>query len=83
MTIIYLICRILIAWFIPYLIANSLASVVNTLMAWWHVLMISWLNEWIYKIEVATWFLMLASDMTIQAKGSEDVEMMISSSLQS
>ena len=53
-------------------IANNLASVVVTLTAWWIVLMMGLSCTWIYDIEVATWFLMLMSEMTIEEERLDD-----------
>ena len=52
------------AWLIPHLIAKSSASVLVTKEAWWTVLIIGWLNEWICNMEVAISFLILASVIT-------------------
>ena len=54
-----------VAWLISHLIAKSLAFVEVILTTWWRVLItgLSWM--WIWAIEVATWLLILVSDMTI------------------
>jgi len=59
--------------------ANSLASVVVTLTVLWIVLMTGLLCEWIYTIDMATWFLILASDTTIEDEGLEDTLNVMSS----
>ena len=52
------------AWFIPHLIANSLASVVVMLTVWWTVLMIVSEFEWICNINEVMLFLILVSVIT-------------------
>jgi len=47
-----------------HLMVKSSASVEVTLVVWWIVLMIGLLWTWIYAIEVATLYLILASEMT-------------------
>ena len=71
-TMIWLVLVILTAWLIPHQIANNLALVVVILTALWIVLMTGLLCEWICNIEVATWFLMLASETTIEEEGFDD-----------
>ena len=53
-------------WLISHYITNNSALVVMTLTAQWIVLMTDLLCKWIYNIEVVTWFLMLASEMTME-----------------
>ena len=72
MTIMWLVLGMLTTWLIPYWITNSSASVVVTLTTWWIVLMTGLSCEWICAIEVATWFLMLASEMTIEEEGLDN-----------
>ena len=69
----WLMLGILTTWLIPYCIANNSASVVMTLTTQWIVLMTNLSCKWIYDIEVATWFLMLASEMTMEEKGLDNV----------
>ena len=57
---------------------NSSASVAVTLTALWIVLMTDLLCEWIYDIDMATWFLMLALDITMEDKGLDDALNMMS-----
>ena len=54
-----------------YWIVNNSASVVVTLIALCMVLMTGLLKEWIWKIDVVTWFLILASDTMIVEVGSD------------
>ena len=49
----------------PHQIANNSASVVVTLIALCMVLTTGLLKEWMWEIDVAMWFLMLASDTMI------------------
>ena len=63
---IHLMLGIPTAWLILHLIAKSLASIVVIFTIWWIVLMISLLCKWICNIEIATLFLMLASERTIE-----------------
>ena len=48
-----------VAWFIPHLIAKSLASIILKFTMWWSILTIglSWIWTWV--MEVATLFLIL------------------------
>ena len=71
-TIICLILGIPTAWLILDLMANNLALVVITLTAWWIILIIGLLYEWMCDIEVATWFLILVSEITTEEKGLEE-----------
>jgi len=57
---------ILTAWLIPHQIANSSVSVVVILTALWIILIMDLLCEWICDIDMATWFLMLVLDTTIE-----------------
>ena len=67
----------LTAWLILHLMAKSSASIEVTLIMWWIVLMIGLLWTWIYAIEVAILFLMLASEMLSMCKWfSEDMIVM-------
>ena len=52
-------------------IAKSMASAVVILITLYKVLTTGLLKEWMCKMEVATWFLMLVSDTTIVEKGLE------------
>jgi len=61
---IQLILRRQVAWFILHLITNNLASVDEILAAWCIVLITRLLYEWTYDINMATWFLMLVSNIT-------------------
>ena len=70
---------LVIAWFILYQIAKSSVLAVVMLIALCRVLMTDLSKEWMRKIDVATWFLILASDTTMVKKGSEDALSMISS----
>ena len=55
---------ICVAWFILYPIAKSLALIEFPFMAWWIDLLIMFWPFQIYKTEVATLFLILASAIT-------------------
>ena len=68
------------AWLIPHLIAKSSASVLVTKEAWWTVLIIGRLNEWICNMEVAISFLILASVITRAVWCSEEQQRVTSSS---
>ena len=65
----------------PHQIANNSASVVVTLIALCMVLITGLLKEWMWEIDVAMWFLMLASDTMIVEVGLDDALSAISSSL--
>ena len=54
----------LVAWLIPYLMANNLAFILVILTTWWSVLVIGLLWMWIYNINIAMLFLTLVSVMT-------------------
>jgi len=62
-----------IAWFILHWIVNNSALVVVTLITLCIVLTIGLLKGWMWEINVATWFLILASDTTIVKEGLDDV----------
>ena len=64
----------------PHQIANNLASVVVTLIALCMVLTTGLLKEWMWEIDVAMWFLMLASDTMIVEIRLDDALSAISSS---
>ena len=67
------------AWLIPHLMEKSLASVVVILTIWWMVLMTCLFWMWMWAIDVAMWFLMLASVTTRAIKeSSEEVRAMLS-----
>ena len=68
-----------IAWFILHWIVKSLASAVVMLIALYRVLITGLSKEWMCEMDVVTWFLILASDMTMVENGSEDALSMISS----
>ena len=57
--------KIYMAWLILYLIANSLAFIVMTLIVWWTVLITESKFEWMCEIKEMTLFLMLASAITM------------------
>ena len=59
----------IVAWFIPYLIAKSLAFVLVTFIMWWSVLITGLLWMWIWGMEVAVLFLTLVSLMTRACDG--------------
>jgi len=61
---------------------NNSASVDVTFIVWWMVLMTGELYMCTWAIEVTTWFLMLASDMTMTVLGSFDALKIILLSLQ-
>ena len=61
------------AWLMLHQIAKSSASAVVILIALCKVLTTGLLKEWICEMEVATWFLMLASDTTIVEKELEHI----------
>ena len=61
------------AWLMLHQIAKSSASAVVILIALCKVLTTGMLKEWICTMEVATWFLMLASDTTIVEKELEHI----------
>ena len=60
--------------------ANSSALVVKTLTALCIVLVTGLLCEWMCKMDVATWFLILASEMTIAEDMLDDVLSVVLSS---
>ena len=64
MTMIFEIPEELVAWLIPYLMANNLAFILVILTTWWSVLVIGLLWMWIYNINIAMLFLTLVSVMT-------------------
>jgi len=64
----------------PHQIVNNSASVVVTLIALCMVLITGLLKEWMWEIDVAMWFLMLASDTMIVEVGLDDALSAISSS---
>ena len=70
---IWLTLALSIAWFILHWIVNNPASVVVMLIALCIVLTIGLLKGWMWEINVATWFLILASDTTIVKEGLDDV----------
>jgi len=72
MTTIWLMLAISIAWFIPYQIANNLASVIVMLTTLYIVLTTGLLKECICEINVVIWFLILVSEMMIAEKGLDD-----------
>jgi len=61
-----------VAWLMPHLIAKSLVFVEVMLTVWWRVLITRLLWIWIWATEVATWFLMLISVITIAIFESAD-----------
>ena len=61
-----------IAWLIPYLMANSSVSMLVMLTAWWIVLISSLSWVWMWVIDVATLFLMLASDAMMAIDKDEE-----------
>jgi len=61
-------------------IANNSALVVVMLIALCIVLMTGLLKEWMWEIDVAMWFLILASDTTIVEIGLDKALSTISSS---
>jgi len=56
----------------PHWIVNNLAAVVVTLIALCMVLMIGLLKKWIWEINVAMWFMILASDTMIVEEGLDE-----------
>jgi len=60
------------AWLIPHQIANSLVLVVVTLTALWIILIMGLSCEWICDIDMATWFLILVLNTTIEDEGFDD-----------
>ena len=68
---------ICVAWMMPHLIAKSSASIDVTLTTWCIVFMTGLLWLWMWDIDVATWFLMLASDTTTTDWGSDDAWMVV------
>jgi len=72
MTMIFEILLKQIDWLIPHLIANNLASVLVTLIAWWIVFVRGLSTIWMCTMEVATLFLMLASEATRVIIGDEE-----------
>jgi len=67
-------------WLMPHLMANNLASVLITLTAWWIVFVKGLSAIWMCTMEVATLFLMLASEATRATKGDEENSKVNSSS---
>ena len=61
---------------------KSLGSVVVILTAWWIVLITGLSCEWMCNIEIATLFLTLVSDITMEEWGSEDTLIVMLSRLQ-
>ena len=59
--------------------ANNSASVVVILTALWIILMTSLSYEWMCEIDVATWFLILVSDTTMEEKEFDNALNTISS----
>ena len=57
----------------PHWIANNLASVVVMLIVLYIVLTINLLKEWIWEIDVAMWFLILASNIIIVEEELDDI----------
>jgi len=72
---------ILLAWLILHLIAKSSASVEVMLTAWWIVLMIGLLYEWMCDMEIMTLFLMLVFKITVTEWGSVEALMAMLSRL--
>ena len=70
------------AWLILHLMVKSLGSVVVILTAWWIVLITGLSCEWICNIEIATLFLILVSDITMEEWGLEDTLIVMLSRLQ-
>ena len=60
------------AWLIPHLIAKSFTSVLVINITWWIILVKGWLTKYIYDIDVAMSFLILASITTMAIDGEED-----------
>ena len=67
------------AWLISHQMANNSASVVVTLTALWIVLMTGLSYEWMCKIDVAMWFLILVSDTIMEEEEFDDALNAISS----
>ena len=57
----------------PHRIANNLASVVVMLIVLYIVLTIDLLKEWIWEIDIAMWFLILASNTIIVEEELDDI----------
>lgn len=68
------------AWLIPHLMVNDSASVGVMSTTWWSIFFKGLLKEWIWVIEVATLFLILASVIMITDFGSDNNSRMILSS---
>ena len=79
MTMIYLMLWLATAWFILQQMAKSSALAVVILIVLCKVLTTGLLKEWMCEMEVATWFLILVSNTTMDEKGSEDALSMVSS----
>ena len=79
MTMICLMLWLVTTWFISQQMAKSSALAVVILIALYRVLMIGLLKEWMCEMEVATWFIILASNMTMDEKVSKDALSMVSS----
>ena len=68
-------------WLISYQIVNNLALVVVVILTTLWIILITGLScEWIYNIEVATWFLMLVSEITIEEEEEFDDALNVMSS---
>ena len=52
--------------------ANNSASVLMTLTAWWTIFVKGLSTIWMYAIEMAILFLILASDVTIATNGDKE-----------
>jgi len=72
MMMIFFILECLTNWLILHRIARSLASVGVTFMAWCSILITGLSYMWICEMDIATLFLMLASDMTRDMEESDD-----------
>ena len=59
----------MVAWLILHLMVNSSASVLVMFTAWWRVLTTGLLWTWMWEMDVATLFLMLASVITSALDG--------------
>ena len=70
----------LVAWLMLYLIAISSALVLMTFRVWWKVFMIGLSLMWMWAIDVATLFLMLASDMisTVEKDSNDLIAILLS-----
>ena len=79
MTMICLTLWLVTTWFILQWMTKSSASAVVILIALCKVLTIGLVKKWMCKMEVVTWFLILASNTTMDKKGSEDALSIISS----